>query len=111
VRTRGDLQEVPPGVSLAGYRVIQEALTNVVRHAGSTRARLELQAGEEALAIRVEDDGPTPSWTPPPPSGGGHGAIGMRERLELYGGTFSAGPRAGGGWCVEARLPYVTAKA
>jgi signal transduction histidine kinase len=107
VRTQGDLNDVPPGVSLAGYRVVQEALTNVVRHAGSTRARLNVQAADRVLAIRVEDDGPGTGWSPPAPSGGGHGAVGMRERMEIYGGTFVAGPRAGGGWCVEARLPYV----
>ncbi|SDS82803.1 Signal transduction histidine kinase [Friedmanniella luteola] len=108
VRTEGDLEHVPAGVSLAAYRVVQEALTNVVRHAGATRARLEVQAGAQLLAIRVEDDGAATGWKPAATSGGGHGAIGMRERLELYGGTVSAGPRTGGGWCVEARLPYVT---
>jgi signal transduction histidine kinase len=110
VRTEGDLDDVPAGVSLAAYRVVQEALTNVVRHAGSTRARLDVQAGDQVLAIRVEDDGPGSGWEPPAASGGGHGAIGMRERLEIYGGTFSAGPRTGGGWRVEARLPYVAAE-
>ena len=109
VRTEGDLDGVPPGVSLAAYRVVQEALTNVVRHAGSTRARLDVRAGDSSVVIRVEDDGPSAGWQRPDSSGGGHGAMGMRERLELYGGTFSAGPRAGGGWSVEARLPYVAA--
>ena len=107
VRTEGDLNDVPAGVSLAAYRVVQEALTNVVRHAGSGRARLDVRAGDRVLAIRVDDDGPGTGWEPAAISGGGHGAIGMRERLELYGGTYSAGPRAGGGWRVEARLPYV----
>jgi signal transduction histidine kinase len=111
VRTQGDLEGVPPGVSLAAYRVVQEALTNVVRHAGSTRARLVLEAGEDALSIRVDDDGRSDFWRPPASSGGGHGTIGMRERLELYGGTLSAGPRPDGGWSVQARLPYVTADA
>ena len=109
VRTEGDLDRVPAGVSLAAYRVVQEALTNVVRHAGSTRARLDVRAGEESVAIRVEDDGPAAGWQQPAPSGGGHGTIGMRERLELYGGTLSTGPREGGGWSVEARLPYIAA--
>jgi len=108
VKTEGDLGAVPAGVSLAAYRVIQEALTNVVRHAGATRARLDVQAGETALTIRVEDEGPAASWQPPLASGG-HGSIGMRERLELYRGTLTAGPRAGGGWSVEARLPYLVA--
>ncbi len=107
VRTEGDLAGVPAGVSLVAYRVVQEALTNVVRHAGSTRARLEVRVDDDFLAIRVEDDGPTGDWQQPALSGGGHGTIGMRERLELYGGTLSAGPREGGGWSVEARLPYM----
>lgn len=109
VRTEGNLASVPAGVSLAAYRVVQEALTNVVRHAGSTRARLDVRASEEAVAIRVDDDGPAVGWQQPALSGGGHGTIGMRERLELYGGTLSTGPREGGGWSVEARLPYVAA--
>lgn len=109
VRTEGDLDGVPAGVSLAAFRIVQEALTNVVRHAGSTRARLEVRAGEESVAIRVEDDGPAAGWHQPALSGGGHGTIGMQERLELYGGTLSTGPRDGGGWSVEARLPYVAA--
>ena len=109
VRTEGDLDDVPAGVSLAAYRVVQEALTNIVRHAGSTHARLDVRAGEDSVAIRVEDDGPAAGWQQPALSGGGHGTIGMRERLELYGGTLSAGPRQGGGWSVEARLPYIAA--
>jgi signal transduction histidine kinase len=109
VQTEGNLDGVPAGVSLAAYRVVQEALTNVVRHAGSTKARLDVRAGDDSVAIRVEDDGPAAGWQQPAPSGGGHGTIGMRERLELYGGTLSAGPREGGGWSVEARLPYIAA--
>jgi signal transduction histidine kinase len=109
VQTEGDLDNVPAGVSLAAYRVVQEALTNVVRHAGSTRARLDVRVGDESVAIRVEDDGPAAGWQQPASRGGGHGTIGMRERLELYGGTLSAGPREGGGWSVEAQLPYMAA--
>jgi signal transduction histidine kinase len=108
VRTEGDLEAVPAGVSLAAYRVVQEALTNVLRHAGPTRARLDLRAGEDGLTIRVENDGPAASWRPSLASGG-HGSIGMRERLELYGGSLTAGPRPEGGWSVEARLPYLAA--
>jgi signal transduction histidine kinase len=106
VRTKGNLDAVPAGVSLAAYRVIQEALTNVVRHAGPTRARLEVRAGEQVLTICVQDDGRAAPW-PPSLASGGHGSIGMRERMELYGGTLAAGPRADGGWSVEARLPYL----
>jgi signal transduction histidine kinase len=106
VHTEGDLSHLPAGVSLAGYRVVQEALTNVVRHAGATQARLDVRVAPQVLAIRVEDEGPAEAGRPPLPGGGGHGSVGMRERVELYGGTLVAGPRPGGGWCVEARLPY-----
>jgi signal transduction histidine kinase len=106
VRTDGDLAVVPAGVSLAGYRVIQEALTNVVRHAGRTSADVLVQAHQEDLVVRIENAAPSGSSRHEPSAGGRHGAVGMRERVELYGGTLCTGPTAGGGWCVEARLPY-----
>jgi signal transduction histidine kinase len=106
VHTEGDLSHLPAGVSLAGYRVVQEALTNVVRHAGATRARLDVRVAPQMLAIRVENVGPDEAHEPLLPGGGGHGSVGMRERVELYGGTLAAGPRPGGGWSVEACLPY-----
>ena len=107
VRTSGDLTQLPPGPSLSAYRVIQEALTNVVRHAGPTRARLVVEAVDEMLAICVENDGPPPRGErAAPATGGGHGTIGMRERVELYDGTLNVGPTPTGGWRVEARIPF-----
>lgn len=105
VRTCGDVAALPDGVSLAGYRVVQEALTNVVRHAGPTRARVDVVAGPEgALDIRVEND-PGPEHRKAGPAGGGHGTVGMQERVELYGGTVLSEPTPGGGWLVTARVP------
>jgi signal transduction histidine kinase len=107
VRTEGDLKLVPSIVSLAAYRVIQEALTNVVRHAGHTSAHVVVQAGQDNLVVQIENAAaPSGSSHHVPSAGGRHGAVGMRERVELYGGTLRAGPSADGGWSVEARLPY-----
>ncbi|HET8971102.1 MAG TPA: histidine kinase, partial [Candidatus Nanopelagicales bacterium] len=106
VQTDGDLAAVPAGVSLAGYRVVQEALTNIVRHAGPTSAHLLVRADGDELVIRVDNDAPALPPVPAQPAGGRHGASGMRERVQLYGGTLDAGPVDEGGWGVLARLPY-----
>jgi signal transduction histidine kinase len=90
---------------LSAYRIVQEALTNVVRHAGPTRARVQISYRPGELSIEVTDDGPS-GQAPPPASatGSGHGLIGMRERAALFGGQLSAGPHAGG-FRVTASLP------
>lgn len=101
VRIEGERVPLPPGVDLAAYRVVQEALTNAVRHAGAAPTRLRLSFGDSALEVTVEDEGPsTPNGT------GGHGLIGMRERVALYGGTLETGPAQGGGFRVHACLPF-----
>jgi signal transduction histidine kinase len=105
VRTSGDLASLPAGVSLAAYRVVQEALTNVVRHAGPTRARVAVTASEDgAVDVCVQND-PGHAQRIVGPAGGGHGTTGMRERVELYGGTLISGPAGGGGWRVAANFP------
>ncbi|MFJ8473564.1 sensor histidine kinase [Kitasatospora sp. NPDC094011] len=107
---------LPPGVELAVYRIVQEALTNAVRHAGSADCRVNLsRTGPEAVEIEVVNDAPSPIpsrapsrapfRTPSRRPGGGHGLIGMRERAAMCGGTLSAGPLATGGFRVHARLP------
>ena len=95
-------RELPPGEDLAAYRVVQEALTNVIKHAGAARAVVSLEYHPDALLITVADDG-----RPGPPAAerGGRGLIGLRERIALYGGELDAGPRPGGGWRVRARIP------
>jgi signal transduction histidine kinase len=107
VRTEGALDAVPAGVSVAAYRVVQEALTNIVRHAGHTSARVFVRADSAEVTVRVENDAPSDPSVQVASAGGGHGTVGMRERVELYGGTLDSGPTAQGGWTVQARLPHV----
>jgi signal transduction histidine kinase len=102
VEIEGERVPLPPGVDLAAYRIVQEALTNVVRHAGSAPARVRLDYGDSVLAVTVEDDGPGRARA----SGRGHGLLGMRERVALYGGTLETGSANGGGFRVHARLPF-----
>ena len=91
-----------PGVELAGYRIVQEALTNARRHAPGAGVDVELRYGEEALTVRIRDNGPGP---PAEPAQGGHGLSGMRERAAAVGGKLQSGPAVGGGFLVEATLP------
>jgi signal transduction histidine kinase len=90
------------GADLSGYRVVQEALTNTLKHAPAARAAVSLRYTDEALEIEVSDDGTDAPDTSP---AGGHGLAGLRERIAVFGGTFDAGPRTGGGFTVRARLP------
>ncbi|MCT2591355.1 sensor histidine kinase [Streptomyces sp. N2-109] len=101
-RTEGSAVPLPPGTDLAAFRIIQEALTNVMRHSGSREARVLLSYGDDEVRIRIDDDGPAAENGP---SGGGNGLVGMRERAAVLGGTVSAGPRGGGGFRVLAQLP------
>ncbi len=104
---------LPPGVDLAAYRVVQEALTNVIKHANQARSVVHIEYGPSELLIDVADDGRPPSGAPgatspgrsQPPGAGGRGLIGLRERIAIYGGDLDAGPRPGGGWRVRARIP------
>ncbi|MEV6393375.1 sensor histidine kinase [Streptomyces sp. NPDC051907] len=98
-------QDPPDGVALSAFRIVQEALTNVVKHAAPTRCRVHLVAEEGALTIEVEDDGPGPGHRPTVP-GGGLGLVGMRERATAHGGALTVGPRERGGFRVSATLPY-----
>ncbi len=107
VHTEGDLERVPDGVSLAAYRIVQEALTNVVRHASPGQAHLSVRIGDGEVVLEVTDDGATGTAARETASASaGHGTIGMRERAALYGGELTAGPRPEGGWRVAARLPF-----
>jgi signal transduction histidine kinase len=105
----GRPRPAPAGVDLSAYRIIQEALTNVVRHAGTGAWCVVTVAYTDAdLVVRVTDDGGLPVTLLSPsvaPAGSGHGIVGMRERVHLCGGTFSALPRPEGGFCVMAALP------
>jgi signal transduction histidine kinase len=105
-RTAGDLDALDRGVQLTVYRIVQEALTNTLKHAGpDTRAYLGLTVEGSELHIHVEDTGPPDDTRQPARSSGeGHGLAGMRERAALYAGTVVAGPRPGGGWTVRVTL-------
>jgi signal transduction histidine kinase len=92
----------------ASYRVVQESLTNVLRHAGPTTAEVTVEQDEECLVIRVQDRG---RGGPVEPHGPVHGLAGMRRRVEVLGGSLTAGPRDGGGFRVEARLPLAKGSA
>ncbi|MFF4248516.1 sensor histidine kinase [Streptomyces sp. NPDC001822] len=102
VRTTGAREQVPPGADLAAFRIVQEALTNVVRHSGSRTADVRVVRGGARLRLLVDDEGPA---TAGDAGGSGNGLAGMRERAAALGGTLDAGPRAGGGFRVAAEIP------
>ncbi len=95
---------LPAAVGATGYRIVQEALTNVMRHAGPTSARVRVGRRDDDILIEVEDDGGR-APVPLRDTGSGHGLRGMRERAAAAGGSLEAGPRDGGGWRVTASLP------
>jgi len=103
VRVEGVGRPLPPGVDLSAYRIVQEALTNSVKHAGPARASVLLRYGERELELEVVDDGRGPRPVPGAPPG--HGLAGMRERTALLGGELDVGAAPGGGFAVRARLP------
>jgi signal transduction histidine kinase len=100
VRIEGTPAALPAGLDLSAYRIVQEALTNVVRHAGPATARVTVGYATGTVTVEVVDDGRGGD-----PADGGHGIPGMRERAALYGGTLEAGPLPGGGFRVAATLP------
>jgi signal transduction histidine kinase len=97
----GDIADVPAALGLSVYRIVQESLTNVLKHAGPACAEVTVHADTDAVAIDVVDNGVGATDG----SGARHGLVGMRERVALFGGDLSAGPRPGGGFAVHARLP------
>ena len=101
-----DLDTLPAGVQLAAYRIVQEALTNALRHAGAARATVSVDVVDDELRIEVADDGRGSSASAGAPAG--HGLVGMRERVALYGGTLRTGNRPEGGFRVSATLPLHT---
>ena len=102
-RVSPDARSLPEGIQLTAYRIVQEALTNALKHAGpSATAAVELIASEAGVRISVSDTG---TATPAPNGNGGSGLRGMRERAAIYDGVVEAGPRPQGGWLVEAQLP------
>jgi signal transduction histidine kinase len=105
VSTTGDVSRLPPGLDLSVYRIIQESLTNVVKHAHASRADVQVRCRPQSLEIDVRDDGIGSGSR-----NGGFGLIGMRERVTVYGGHVQAGPLEGGGYRVHAVLPFEAAE-
>ncbi|MGW6157202.1 sensor histidine kinase [Streptomyces sp. NPDC055144] len=103
IATEGSRAALPPGADLAAFRIVQEALTNVVRHSESRNARVEVRYTGAALSLRIDDDGPASHEAA---GGSGNGLAGMRERAAPLGGTIEAGPRPDGGFRVLAELPF-----
>jgi len=99
----GPRTPLPAGIELSAYRIVQEALTNALKHAGPGHASVLVRRHPGVLEIEVVDDGAADAHAPP--GANGHGLVGMRERVALYGGTLEAGPGAAGGYAVRARLP------
>jgi signal transduction histidine kinase len=107
----GERRDLPPSVDHAAYRIVQEALTNTRRHAGPATATVRVRYDGDGVGVRVEDDGTGPAGsTAPDLPAGGDGIPGMRERALALGGSLSAGPRPGGGFVVDARLPTSAAE-
>jgi signal transduction histidine kinase len=98
----GEPCELPAGIDLSAYRIVQEALTNALKHAGEARAAVRVQFGGDALELEISDNG---TGSARAPDSGGHGLVGMRERVALYGGRLDAGRRSGGGFSVRVVLP------
>ena len=102
VEVSGEARPLPPGVDRAAFRIAQEALTNVARHAGGANATVLVDYGGDALTLQIDDDGPGNGSSA---GGSGRGLTGMRERAAALGGRLDAGPRPGGGFRVRAWLP------
>ncbi|MEV7012382.1 histidine kinase [Streptosporangium sp. NPDC051022] len=106
LRVHGDPRPLPAGADLVAYRVVQEALTNIIKHAGSGSGTVLVGYEPGAVLLDITNPPPPPGRTPRIPSAdGGHGLAGMRERVALYGGALRAGPLPGGGYAVTAHLP------
>ena len=103
----GDPRDLPPGVELSAYRIVQEALTNALRHGGPGRARVTVRYGAEDLELEIADDGVDTV----PQGGPGYGLRGMQERVSVYGGALEAGPRSEGGYQLRVRLPVGSVRA
>jgi signal transduction histidine kinase len=101
LQVSGDSRQLPAGIDLSAYRVVQEALTNVLRHSRDAHARVLLSYGPDAIGIEVTDDG----HASPGDGSRGFGLLGMRERVALFGGSVVAGPRPDGGFAVQVHLP------
>ena len=99
---------LPAGVDLTAYRLVQEGLTNAIKHAAARHAEVRVRYDRGHVEVEVSDDGRGTDGAYSASSDGGHGLVGMRERVSIYGGDLEAGPRAGGGFRLRARIPVTT---
>ena len=108
LEVEGPPRALPAGLALSAYRIVQEALTNALKHAGRAQAHVHVRYLPDALQVTVHDDGRGAAAEPPEPPAGevGHGLVGMRERVAMHGGRLTVGPRVGGGFVVDVRLPF-----
>jgi signal transduction histidine kinase len=102
LQVTGEHRELPEGIELSAYRIVQEALTNSLKHAPGSQVTVHVRYGRDQLELAVRDDG---HGTADAADGGGHGLVGMRERVAMYGGSIEAGPEQPGGFAVRVRLP------
>ena len=102
INVEGQRGSIPPGIDLSAYRIIQEALTNVIKHAAASSANVTISYRPDSVTVEITDQG---SSGPPGRTGSGHGIIGMRERVAVFGGEFAAGPGPDGGFRVRACFP------
>jgi signal transduction histidine kinase len=101
VRIEGERPELPTGIDLSAYRIVQEGLTNALKHSKGAHAEVVIRYIDSSVQLEISDDGLGGANG----DGKGHGLVGMRERVALYGGTLEAGPREGGGFVLRAKLP------
>jgi signal transduction histidine kinase len=105
LRIEGEATQLPAGIDLTAYRLVQEGLTNAMKHAGASQAEVVVRYGDGAVELVVSDDGRGVTDGGGHVESGGHGLVGMRERVAVYGGELEAGPRPEGGYALRARLP------
>jgi signal transduction histidine kinase len=105
LRVEGEPEPLPPGVDLSAFRIVQEALTNALKHAGPARALVEVRYLPGEIELEISDDG---AGAPAAAHSGGHGLVGMRERVDVYGGVLESGRRPGGGYALKVRLPFAS---
>jgi signal transduction histidine kinase len=101
VHIEGDPFRLPPAIDLSAYRIVQEGLTNALKHSGAGHADVTVRYDPDELQIEVRDDGPGAA----PGDGHGHGLVGIRERVKIYGGEMTAGAASDGGFVLSTRLP------
>jgi len=105
VTVEGEARSLPPALDLVSFRIVQEALTNAIKHAGPARALVRVTFTADCLQLEIVDTGRGPLRRRAPSDAVGHGLVGMRERLSLYGGELRIGQRSGGGYQVLANIP------